>query len=450
MAPGVLVQSCRLHGHGHLRRGRAQRFDLAPVRTAFVRPVIADLQHPGRDACRVGAKGQEDPDQVRVPAALEHLAGESERRLASGRAAAILLALRLTDQARGNVGHGRAIAPDHRHVDPGGRFGDAAGDDVAAVRLHTGRERSDDCGLPRPRHVEQHVVGGELALFLERPPRHALVGSVPISLGCFGGRDDRRAGCGARGHVHDSRPISPFVQQVNGREVEIELRNGRVGQVACDRVEHVLLARPWTQHRGRHVPERSEQPVAVLEAGDEQPARKGRADQVRARLQEEVCRRRPAHGRQRIPAEHDEKSVRLVGAAERVGRDHVEFSCRGPRRDRFAQQRFPRRRRIVAIDARRRRHRRMRRDQLQAHALGRELVDRRGVEIAGEEQVGERDRQESPQLFGVGLGVTDGAGQERCQPPEPFEGRQQRRVVGRGQLHGRSRSRMFITGSVPT
>ena len=191
--------------------------------------------------------------------------------------------------------------------------------------------------------------------------------------------------------------------------------------MACDRVEHVLLARPWTQHRGRHVPERSEQPVAVLEAGDEQPARKGRADQVGARLQEEVCRRRPAHGRQRIPAEHDKKSVRLIGAAKRVGRHDMELGGGGSGSDRFGQLRFPGGRHIVSVNAWRRRHGRMRCDELQAHALCGELVDRRGVEIAGEEQVRERDRQEPSKLLGVGLRVSDRSGQERCQAPEALE-----------------------------
>ncbi len=101
----------------------------------------------------------------------------------------------------------------------------------------------------------------------------------------------------------------------------------------------------------------------------------------------------------------------------------MELGGRGPGRDGFAQQRFPRRRHVVAVDARRRRHRRMRRDQLEAHALGRELVDRGGIEIAGEEQVRERDREESPQLFGIGLGVADGSSQERGQPPEALERR---------------------------
>ncbi len=65
---------------------------------------------------------------------------------------------------------------------------------------------------------------------------------VPVTFGRVGCGDDRRAGGGAGGHVHDRRSVSPFVEQVDSREVEIELWHGRIGQVAGDRVEHVLLA----------------------------------------------------------------------------------------------------------------------------------------------------------------------------------------------------------------
>ena len=238
--------------------------------------------------------------------------------------------------------------------------------------------------------------------------------------------------------MHDSRSVGPLVQQVHRREVEIKFRHGCIGQVAGDRVEHVLLARTWTQHGRRHVGKGAEQPVAVLEAGDEQPACQGGANQVRARLQEEVCRRRPAHGRQRIPAEHDKKSVRLIGAAKRVGRHDMELGGGGPGCHCFAQQRFPGRRHIVPVDAWRRRHGRMRCDELQAHALCGELVDRRGVEIAGEEQVRERDRQEPSKLLGVGLRVSDRSGQERCQAPEALECRAL--CIGEDSLDDRRRS----------
>ena len=55
-----------------------------------------------------------------------------------------------------------------------------------------------------------------------------------------------------------------------------------------------------------------------------------------------------------------------------------------------------------------------------------ELIDRRAVQVARHEEVGERDRQQAPQLLGVGPGVADRRRQERRQPGEPVE----RRTLG--------------------
>src|SRR5258708_35525930 len=148
MTPRVLVQPRRLDGHRNLRRGGAQGFDLTPVRPALVRAVVADLKDTHRDSGKVRAERQEDPDQVRVASALEHLAGERERSLVP-RGAAIILSFRLADEAGRDVSHGRAIAPYDRDVEPGRGFGNRAADDVAAVRLDPRGQRADDRRLTR-------------------------------------------------------------------------------------------------------------------------------------------------------------------------------------------------------------------------------------------------------------------------------------------------------------
>src|SRR5260370_37553290 len=132
VSPRVYVPPCRLDGHRNLRRGGAQGFDLTPVRPALVRTVIANLEHAHRDAREVRAERKEDPDQVRVASALEHLAGEREWSLAQGRAA-IILSFRLADEARGDVSHRDAVAPHDRDVAPRRGFGDGSADHVAAV-----------------------------------------------------------------------------------------------------------------------------------------------------------------------------------------------------------------------------------------------------------------------------------------------------------------------------
>ena len=188
-----------------------------------------------------------------------------------------------------------------------------------------------------------------------------------------------------------------------------------------DSVEDLLLACARLEHRGRHVPERAEQPVAVLEPGDEQPARQRRADEVGRGFQEDVGGGRPSHGGERVAAEHDQVAVRLIGVTERKRRDDVELSHGRPGRDRVREHRFPGRRLVVPIDPRRRGDRRMCRDQLEACSLGRELIDGRGVEVARQQEVGERDREQAPQLLGVGLRVADGCGEQRRQPAQPVE-----------------------------
>ncbi len=174
MTARVFVQPCRLDGHRNLRCGGAQGFDLTPVRPALVRTVVADFQGAHRDAREVRAERQEDPDQVRVASALEHLAGERERSLVP-RGPAIILSFRLADEARGDVSHLRAVAPHDRDVEPGRGFGDGAADDVAAVRLDPRRKRTDDCRLPGARDIHEDVIGGKFAFLFERPSGHALL-----------------------------------------------------------------------------------------------------------------------------------------------------------------------------------------------------------------------------------------------------------------------------------
>src|ERR1700694_4517147 len=67
----VLVQGSRLDADRELRGSRAKRLDLPPVRTALVRAVIADLQHPRRPPRLVAAARKEGADQVFVAPRLD-------------------------------------------------------------------------------------------------------------------------------------------------------------------------------------------------------------------------------------------------------------------------------------------------------------------------------------------------------------------------------------------
>src|SRR5206468_13018467 len=98
-------------------------------------------------------------------------------------------------------------------------------------------EGTDDHRLPAARDVDQDVVAGELSILVEGPARHARASA--LALGSFGGVD-RAGGGGAGGHPHDHRLVRPLVEQVKGGEVEIELRDRGVGEVADDRVDDLV------------------------------------------------------------------------------------------------------------------------------------------------------------------------------------------------------------------
>ncbi len=102
----------------------------------------------------------------------------------------------------------------------------------------------------------------------------------------------------------------------------------------------------------------------------------------------------------------------LFVVAERIRGDDVQLCGGGPRGDGLAQGGFPRRRLVVAVDARRRRDGGVGGDQLEAAALRSELIHGRGVEIAREKQVGEGDGEQAAQLRGVGLGIADRLGEK--------------------------------------
>src|SRR5439155_7243619 len=139
-------------------------------RPARVRAVIADLEHSARASRRIGAEGDEDSHQVLVPTSLEDLAGEREGR--------ILLAARtilLTDEARQHLAQHCAVAVYDGHLGPGRLDWYASRDDVGMVR---GGHRADDHRLPRACRVEEHVVRGEEAVFLQRPSRHPRLSSA--------------------------------------------------------------------------------------------------------------------------------------------------------------------------------------------------------------------------------------------------------------------------------
>ncbi len=162
MPPGVLIESRGLDCARDLCGRRAQRFDLAPIRAALERPVVAHLQHAARAPALVGAERQEDPDQVLVPAFFEHLAGEGEWRSVAAHLFFI------SDQTGEHMTEHCAIRSHHGHLGPRGRNGYAARDDVRPI---PGRKRPDDHRLPGLRDVHEHVILGQGPVLLERPTR---------------------------------------------------------------------------------------------------------------------------------------------------------------------------------------------------------------------------------------------------------------------------------------
>ena len=250
----IFVQARRLDGDRELSGGRAECFDLAPVRAALVRTVITDLEHARRPPRGVAPEWHEDADEVLVPASIEDLAREREwrRLLASS-------ALFLADQGREHVAQHHAVRVDDRHLSPGRLHGHAARDHVPVIARG---QRPDDDGLPGARYVDEDVALGEQAVLLQSPSRDFLAGVGCCSL-------DRRRGGGAGRHAHHGGVVLPLVEQIDGGEVEVELRDFGIGEVADHRVDDLVAARARLQHRGRHVAQRAEQPVAVLQLGDQ-------------------------------------------------------------------------------------------------------------------------------------------------------------------------------------
>ncbi len=82
-----------------------------------------------------------------------------------------------------------------------------------------------------------------------------------------------------------------------------------------------------------------------------------------------------------------------------------------------------------ALDADRRGHGSVGRDEVKARPVWRELVDRGRVQLARQEQVNQRDREHPPQLLEVGARVARGLAQERGEPADAVE----RRPLGGGQ-----------------
>ena len=165
----------------------------------------------------VRPKWQEDPDQVRVTALLEDLAGKSEGRL---QGVAIAVRLGVAKQARRDAGDLAAAGTDDRHLDPCRGAEDGAADHIAALRLALWLERADDHGAPRARDEDQHVIGGEGSFLLERPARDAPGG---VRSGAGHRRLDGGGGGRACGEAHEHRLVGSLVEEVDSREVEIEL-----------------------------------------------------------------------------------------------------------------------------------------------------------------------------------------------------------------------------------
>ena len=86
----------------------------------------------------------------------------------------------------------------------------------------------------------------------------------------------------------------------------------------------------------------------------------------------------------------------------------MQVGLRGGGADRAVDRGFPRDRGLVPVDADRSGDPQVRGDELEVRALVAELIDRGAVEVARHQQVGERDRQQAPQLLGVCPCVADG------------------------------------------
>ena len=407
---GVFVQTGHLDGHRQLRGRGAQRLDLAPVRAALVRTVIADLEHARRASRLVAAEGHEDAHQVLVAAAVENLARERERsRLARPRALAV------ADEDREDTSLDHAVAVHHGDLDPRVRSGDAARHDVAAVGR---RQRADDGRLPAPRHVDEDVLLGQEPVLLERPLRDPLARLRRRARR----RLDRGGRRPARGHAHHDPAVVSLVEQVDRGEVEVEFGHVGVREMADHDVDDLVPRCAWLEDRDRDVAERAQQPVAVLEVGDQALCGERAADQLRAGSQHLVGRRRAPHRGEAVAAQHDEVAVWLLRLAQRIRRDGVQVGFGGGRGDRRLDRRNPRDSTVAAVHAHRGGDAQVRGDQLEVRAMMPELVDGRAVQVARHEQVGQRDGQQATQLLGVRPRVADRRGEQRGQARQPIEG----------------------------
>ncbi len=393
VAARLLVEAGGLHRRGDLSGGRTQRLDLAPVRPALMAAVVADLQHAGGVAALIGAERQEDPDEVGVAALLEYLPRERERRLRR-----VVGLLALAQDAGGNAADHRAVGAHHGHLGP------------ARAPRHV--------RAPRGNHVHEHVIGRERAVLLKRPARHPpRTTDAGRALRGLDGR--RRSGAGRQAH---HRALLTFFDEIDGRKVEVELGHRRVGEPADHRLDHLLASRSRPQHRGVHVAERAEQAVAVLEPFDQPLRRERAADQLGPRGQQHVSGRSSTHRSEAVAAHHHEVAVRLAGIAERIGGDRVKVGRRGHARDRGGQRLRPGFV-VLADHAVRGGDRGVRGDQLEACAVLAELVDRGGVQLTREEQVGERDRQHAAQLLHIRARLARRLGEHRGEAAQAVEGR---------------------------
>ena len=209
------------------------------------------------------------------------------------------------------------------------------------------------------------------------------------------------------------------------------------------RVDDLVPRGAWLEHRRGHIAQGAEQAVGVLEVGDEPLRGERAADELRPRPQHLVGRWGAPHGGQGVAAHEEEVAVRLVRLAEGVGGDGVEVGLRGGVANGLAERRLPRDHRVGAVHPRRRGDAKVRGHELEMGALVPELIDRRAVEIARHQEVGEGDGEQTAQLLGVGAGVAHRRRQQRGQPGKAVE-RRALGVLQRALDEGGSRGRAAL------
>ncbi len=160
----------------------------------------------------------------------------------------------------------------------------------------------------------------------------------------------------------------------------------------------------------------------MLEPFDQPLRRERAAHELGPRGQQHIGRRSAPHRGEAVAAHHDEIAVWLARIPERVGRDRMKVGRRGHARDRGGQRLSPGFV-MLADHAVGGGDRGVRGDQLEARAVLAELVDRGGVQLTREEQVGERDRQNSAQLLHVRARLASRLGEHRGEAAQTVEGR---------------------------